>query len=152
MLDPEIKDSPSLSIFKYRLKEKFKPQLVPSFFIEGDRFYFVHHARIRNKCSNLNADLFNNHLRNDSSCACGYINEDAEHYFFNCQFYRQQRVNFFNATRMYHPLNINTLLFGIQRHSTEENQSIFNEVHYYIKQTSRLIINNPTSRNVVNPS
>jgi hypothetical protein len=57
--------------------------------------------------------------------------------FFNCQFYQQQRVHFFNATRRYHLLNINTLLFGSQRYSTEENRSIFNEVQHYIKQTSR---------------
>ena len=35
---------------------------VPSFYLTGDRYLSVLHARIRNKCSNLNNDLFNNHL------------------------------------------------------------------------------------------
>ena len=55
---------------------------VPSQFYHGKRQYAILLARIRNNCSNLNNDLFNNHLHQDNTCPnCG-APEDAEHYFF----------------------------------------------------------------------
>ena len=88
--DNDIKNSPTLSSFKSNLKRYFKPPFVPKYFLSGDRTFSVYHARLRNYCSNLNADLFRNHLRQNSFCDCGHPYEDAEHYFFKCARYTQQ--------------------------------------------------------------
>ena len=44
----------------------------------------VVHARIRNNCSNLNNDLFIDHLCDNPLCNWCIEIEDGEHYFFNC--------------------------------------------------------------------
>lgn len=68
-LDDHIRHAASLNIFKSRLKEIYKPHTVPKYFVYGDRSLSVYHARIRNECSNLNADLCKNHLRDNSLCS-----------------------------------------------------------------------------------
>ena len=57
---------------------------VPSYYASGIRRLSVLHARIRNNCSNLNLDLFNNFLRPDPTCSCQVEPENAEHYFLRC--------------------------------------------------------------------
>ncbi len=115
----------------------FSPSCVPSYFLIGDRTYSVYHARIRNLCSNLNGDLHANHLRDSPSCICGYDVEDAEHYFFNCPAFRQQRNRLFILTRQFHPISINTVVFGNESLSTEDNIIIFKAVQEFIKNTCR---------------
>ena len=110
---------------------------VPTFFLVGDRFLQIHHARIRNKCSNLNHDLVNNHFRENQACRCGSICEDADHFFFRCQLYTNQRLQLFNNTRQYHPLSCQKLLFGINNLTDEDNSDLFKNVQQYIKQTRR---------------
>lgn len=136
-LEPDIKNSSSLNIFKSKLKAKFKPPVVPKHLVAGERLYAVYHARIRNRCSNLNNDLFRNHLRDSPACECGNNTEDAEHYFFRCNLFRAQRIQLFTATRIFHPLSTNTLLFGNERYSEEENVFVFKEVQNYIKLSNR---------------
>ncbi len=94
-LDNDIKTSPSLLIFKNKLKHKFQPPKVPTYFLTGERSQSVLHARIRNRCSNLNDDLFRNHLSEHPTCACGYDREDADHFFFNCDKFTPQRIVIF---------------------------------------------------------
>lgn len=136
-LDIDTRNSNSLFSFKRKLKNLFKPPIVPSYFYIGDRFLQIHHTRIRNSCSSLNNDLFTNHLRESPQCNCGYHCEDAEHFFFRCLLYHNQRLQFFTDTRTYHPLSCQKLLFGIEGLSTEENSDLFKKVQLYIKQTRR---------------
>ena len=58
---------------------------VPSFYLTGDRYLSVLHAKIRNKCSNLNNDLFNNHLSPTPLCNRCQETEDAEHFSSSVQ-------------------------------------------------------------------
>ena len=136
-LDIDTRNSQTLSEFKYKLKQNFKPPEVPSFFLFGDRFLQVHHARIRNNCSNLNSDLHNNHLRDNSSCQCGSPLENADHYFFKCPLYSNQRRILFTNTRIYHPLSAKKLLFGIERLTDEQNKRLFQHIYSYIRSTRR---------------
>ena len=53
-LDEETRNSPSVSSFKYQLKNRQTNSKVPSFYLTGNRYFSVLHARLRNKCSNLN--------------------------------------------------------------------------------------------------
>ena len=43
----------------------------------------------------------------------------------------------FNASRIFHPFNTGTLLFGNVAYSEEGNSLIFLEVHSYIEHTER---------------
>ncbi len=101
--------------------------------------YSLFHARIRNRCSNLNGDLFRNHLSTSPKCQCGCVIEDADHFFFICPKYNLQRQQLFAATRRFHPLSANILLFGKESLTTEENGLIFIEVQNYIKATERFL-------------
>ena len=110
---------------------------IPKHYFLGDRFLSVIHARIRNNCSNLNDDLFNNHISNNRSCTCGNPIEDAEHFFFECSKYNAHRLVLFNETRDFHPINLDTLLYGRSSLSLSDNAIIFSSVQKYIKQSVR---------------
>ena len=62
------------------LKNFYITNTVPSFYLVGDIYFTVLHARLRNNCSNLNNDLYVNHLRADPLCNCLNENEDANHF------------------------------------------------------------------------
>ena len=94
---------------------------VPSYYMKGQRRFSVLHARIRNNCSDLNHDLFQNHLTNDPSCSCGNDNENALHYFFECENHSYARIIMFRSTRKYQPLSLNTVLFGKTTLSDDDN-------------------------------
>ena len=68
--DNSLKDS-KIHSFKYQMKKPFAiNSKVPSYYASGNRRLSVLHARIRNNCSNLNLNLFNNFLRPDPLCSC----------------------------------------------------------------------------------
>lgn len=81
-------------------------------FLKGNRKQSVIHARIRNNCSDLKSDLYNNHLSLDRSCSCGNPNESALRFFFECENYSQARIRLFRETRPVHPLSLNYVLYG----------------------------------------
>ena len=101
------------------------------------RHMSVLHARIRNNCSNLNTDLFNNHLRDNPLCIWCYEIEDGEHYFFHCYKYRNERHQFFELARDFQPLTINMLLYFNETLDYQLNTELFSAVHGYIKNTKR---------------
>ena len=136
-LDIEIRNSPSLSIFKSNIKRLFKPPVVPLFYLIGDRSLSVYHARIRNRCSNLNADLHYNHLLLNPACECGFQIEDSEHFFFKCPRYILERHELFVKTRPYHPLSVQKLSYGNDDLTNVENEAIFTAVQHFIKHTRR---------------
>ena len=111
---------------------------VPSYFLKGLRRWAVLHARLRNNFSDLKSDLFQKHLRNLLSCICGSINENAIHYFFECENYSNARIVMFRSTRKYHLLSLNTLLFGMPTLSDNDNFLLFQAVQQYIKDTRRV--------------
>ena len=82
----------------------------------------MQHARMRNYCSILNHDLFNNHLCPSSFCSCNdNVIEDAEHFFFNCIKYSDIRLDLFDASRAFPPLNTDKLLFCDENLTDSEN-------------------------------
>ena len=128
-----FRSSNSTSHFKTNLKRlRSTNSNVPSSYNTGDRYLSVLHARIRNKCSNLNNDLFNNHLRPTFECNCNQGIEDAEHFFFRCPLFAESRVQLFHSTRSFHPLNVNKLIFGVPNATDEENTSICNAAQNFI--------------------
>ena len=81
-LEQEIRNSTSISSFKSKESKMTEPTKIPNIYCIGNRNISVLHARLRNKCSNLNEDLYQNHLRLDPMCECGNESENAKHYFF----------------------------------------------------------------------
>jgi len=134
-LDSNIKSASTFLSFKNKLRNAGRKH-VPIYFLKGKRQFAVYHARIRNNCSDLKFDLFNNHLSESHMCTCGYGSEDAEHFFFKCNIYQNQRIALFNATRSFHPLSVNALLFG-KNITDDQNVSIFEAVQTFIKNTRR---------------
>ena len=96
------------------------------------------HARLRNKCSGLNRDLFRNHISNNPLFDLCDVVEDAYHYFFQCRKYSVKRQVFNDTVRGLHHLNINVILSGFENWNTEVNVVLFRAVHRYI-HTSKLL-------------
>ena len=137
-LSDDVKQIDTFSQFKSHLRTTiFKQTSPPSYYHFGERKYCVFHARLRNNCSNLNFDLFRNHLKNHSYCECGYEIEDAEHYLLQCPIFVDSRLTLFHDTRSLHPLNLNILLFGSPDLCDDDNIKLFSAVHKYIKSTKR---------------
>ena len=97
----------------------------------------VLHARLRNKCSGLNRDLFRNHIGNTPLCDLCDVVENAYHYFFQCRKYIVERQVFNDTFRGFHPLNINAILNGNENWISEVNVVLFRAVHRYIHVSKR---------------
>ena len=139
-LSDDIKYAPSLVTFQNSLRNQmFNIPTVPAYFLQGNRKFSILHARLRNNCSDLNGDLYLNHLRNDSICACGNSNESSLHFLLECERFSNQRILMFRETRPFHPLSVNYLLFGKPNLSNDENTLLFQAVHRYIKNTKRFV-------------
>ena len=124
-LDPTARQKPTLSSFSYALCSQVISNIVAIYYIQRNRKLSVLHARLRNHCSNLNLDLYNNHIRDSPLCDCLRNVESAEPFFFECTRFVVQRTVLFNSTRQFHPLNISTLLNGNKGLLLESNFNIF---------------------------
>lgn len=139
-LEPNIKQNESLVAFKNSLSTKYnreKTRVSKHLTYSINRFASVMHARIRNNCSDLNFDLFSNHLRLDPTCSCDEGPENSTHFFFHCKHYENQRLRLFQETHTLHPLNIQKLLFGDASLSFDQNCIIFNSVQLFIIRSGR---------------
>ena len=108
---------------------KFNKSYIPSYFTFRNRYISVLHARLRNRCSNLNNDLYINHIRD--------VVEDAIHYFFHCRRYTIERQVFNDTVEMLQPLSINLILFCNENWNFETNIVLFRAVQRYIQVTKR---------------
>ena len=59
-LGAELRNSSSVASFKHQLKNLQNNSKVPSYYLSGNIFLSVLHARLKNNCSNLSCDLFRN--------------------------------------------------------------------------------------------
>ena len=136
-LEDDFKNLSTLPTFKKHVISKFNKSYIPSYFTFGNRYISVLHARLRNRCSNLNNDLYINHIRDNPLCdLCGVV-EDAIHYFFHCRRYTIERQVFNDTVRMLQPLSINLILFGNENWNFETNIVLFRAVQRFIQVTKR---------------
>ena len=70
-LSEDIKNSPSVAAFKYRLNRDTHPP--PKYFNAGTRMGQILHARIRMECSVLNSNLYRKNIVPSHSCSCGTL-------------------------------------------------------------------------------
>ena len=137
-LPEQVRNNQSIGCFKRDLLKLYFPTNdVPPYYYHGMRYLSIIHTRLRNNCSSLKSDLYNNHVSNTDKCEHCNVVENAGHYFFRCSIYINQRTHLFTATRMFHPLNTQLLLFGNNQLSLQQNIIIVEAVHQYIKSTRR---------------
>ena len=92
-ISEEIRNLPGLSSFKRHLDSGLIAS--PKIFFDGKRLGQIYHARLRMRCSALNAHLFSKNIIDSPLCVCGSF-EDAQLFLFSCTRYtilRQELVN-----------------------------------------------------------
>ena len=109
---------------------------VPNFYYLGKRTEQIIHCRLRVEMSDLNFDLFSRHLTDNPSCACGHPFETAEHILLFCLNYQNERINTIRHLGNNY-IDIHTLLFGDQSLGPLVNETVFENVQKYIRQTRR---------------
>ena len=82
LLSPNVREIEDHEKLKQTLEKEFPK--TNKLFSHGRRKINIIHSRIRMGCSSLNAHLYNYHVTENSSCACGDPNEDSFHFFFAC--------------------------------------------------------------------
>ena len=98
------------------------------------------YARIRNNCSNLKHDLYSNHLVSSPFYNCAEVSEDAEHFFFKSTNFTRERIALFHATRNFHALNLNKVLFGDEHLSVQLTKFFSKEFKLTLKELGDSII------------
>ena len=136
-LEDDLKNLSTLQTFKKHITSSLNNSCVPSHFTIGNRYISILHARLRNNCSNLNNDLFRNHLRDNPLCDLCGMTEDTIHYFFHCRKFTLERQVFNDTVRVFQPLSIDMILCGNFNLNMENNIVLFRAVHRYIHATKR---------------
>ena len=133
-----VKAAPSIYTFNRMLKLHISAPPKISWYGIGNRFYDIHHSRMRIGCSKLKAHLFFNlHVESSPLCACGPVNEDPAHFFFDCPLFRLQRIALLTNLAEYQPFDSQLLLSGDLNLSLEINMKIALEVQTFLKSTKR---------------
>ena len=111
---------------------------VPKHFYTGSRRMQILHTRLRTYCSSLKSDLYSKNIVDSSLCDCrsGQI-ENADHFFFRCHLYRNQRLVLQNSILQHCYVSLNVILRGDENLSYETNVHIFESVHKYIENSKR---------------
>ncbi len=131
-LPAEIRNSPSLSIFKYRMNKSTSKST--QLFNIGNRKDQILHARLRLACSSLNYDLYRKSIVDSPLCSCG-SQETVNHYLTVCTNYELQRQQYLAGLDC--PVIADNLLNGNEHLSLEQNKHVFLQVHKYITATRR---------------
>jgi hypothetical protein len=131
-LPSSTKNKTSLESFKSALNKNLrKPSL---FFNVGTRSGQILHARLRLGCSSLNYDLNRRSLVDSPFCTCGAV-ENVNHFLLQCPKYSHLRRDLFSDLPC--PPITNTLLYGDEKLSPDQNKLIIASVQRFILATKR---------------
>ena len=139
MLNPIVKSSTSIGMFKSRLRTEIfsVDQHCFDYNYLGTRKVNALLATMRTRCSVLKHDLFKNNIINSASCDCGKSDETYFHYFFECEYYTAIRDAFLQETIFINHLNVHTILNGSSDISREENLKLHKAVSAFILLSNR---------------
>jgi len=134
-LPQAIKQSDSLQIFNNHLnRDKRRPS---NYLYAGERRAQVYHARLRTKCSALNAHLFAKSIMTSPLCECNKI-ENNHHYFLICPRYQRARHEMLQELSLVcNTITVDILLNGNPSLTLDTNNKLFSVVHKYILSTKR---------------
>ena len=124
----------SIGAFKRNLSRNNK--IIPPYFFIGDRKPHIVHCRLRLFMSDLNYDLVNRHLSEDTSCSCGNPREDATHFLLACPKFLNERKTTIDILPPLAKQVIN-LLHGNSDFSIAFNSYIFLTVQDFIMLSGR---------------
>ena len=142
-LPAELKNASSLKSFAPELSKLKCSSITLSksthnLYSHGSRIDNINHACLRMGCSKLNVHLMQNlHVIDHEACACGYPQENINHFFLHCPLYDNIRHILHNAVIIAGNIEISPeiLLYGSNILSYEKNIVIFDAVHKYICQS-----------------
>ena len=99
-------------------------------------------CQLRNCCSNLNFDLYNDHLADSALCTCGFGVETASHFFFECSNFTDIRVTLYqNITHEIHNHQlIDVVLNGCEHCNEHGNRNLLLAVSNFIIGSKRFNI------------
>ena len=134
-LDISIRSLPSVLQFKSNIQNILDK--VADYTSIGERKYNIILTRIRHRCSNLRADLFNVNIILNPECSCGFPFETAEHYFFECGLYTEQRNRLMQSCNPKLINSFSDITSGSPNYDDDTNKRIVQSVIRYIKDTHR---------------
>ena len=135
-LDDHYRNCQTYGSFCYKIKNDLNSSVkIPNHYHKENRKLFILHCRLRNRCSALHADLFYNHLSDNTLYDCQQEIEDGKHFIFRCYRYEHERVNMFHKTRQFLPLNVSDALNGKRNLSVDDKSVLFEAIQTYIKDT-----------------
>ena len=141
-LDPRLANCTSLYAFKRELKKQLPNP--PNYYFQGSRKENITMCQLRNSKSQLNQDLYNDHLKESPNCHLCDVPETIDHFILECPNHVTERTNLINSLIMkpniYSKITIcaNNLLFENPELSCEENCQLIELVMLFINQTNRL--------------
>lgn len=135
-LDDMTKNCETLNSFKMKISQTSQTLSAIKCF-EGNRKLNIIHTRLRHNCSILKYDLYRCNLIEDPSCACGYPCENAFHYFFECSLYTRIRTPLLNTVLQFGNVDLQSILYGKDCLTIDDNIIIFKAVHRYIRDSGR---------------
>ena len=133
-LAQEIKDASSVASFKYQLNRETRNRAPPKYYSAGSRKGQILHARLRMRCSSLNADLYRKNIIPSPSCSCGGF-ESAYHFFYICPQLTAVREMYLGDVLRNHTTH--ELLCGKPEFTNDENVSLFLKVQDFIIKSKR---------------
>ena len=136
-LDTSLINSPSVSFLKKKLYTKPTSTTHNFFKYSLPRKLNIILTQIRNNASNLNGDKFKDHLIENSSCECGFVNENAHHFFFDCPLYNNHRHILIPISNICNIVSVKLLVHGDVNLSDDNNTFILDSVSNYINLSNR---------------
>lgn len=141
-LDSNLSSCTSLYSFKKELRKKIR--YPPKYYSYGDRKLSIILCQLRNSKSQLNEDLFNDHLIDSPNCLNCNCPESAQHFLLKCPKFNNERMELINSLMsepsIYSTISLSPrdLLSGNSNLSHEDNCTLIKLVMSYIQQTKRL--------------
>ena len=147
-LNIEILNANTLNQFKKLIKpinnnNNDVYEINDAFKYNGQRKYNIILCQLRNNASNLNSDLYRDHLIESAACVCNYDNENIQHFMFECPLFNNARQNLTQSLSQistendHNHFNINSLLKGCNLCNNNTNADILKCVTQYIQETGR---------------
>ena len=133
-LPEQTRNSPSLSIFKNRLKSNLITP--PRYYNTGKRLGQIYHARLRTSCSPLRQHLHSKNIADSPYCTCGDI-EDTHHFLFVCHRFTDLRRDLINSVSDICQPYLNVLLCGDISLTFGQNKQIFKAVQEFTIKSKR---------------
>ena len=98
---------------------------------------FSYFFYIRGKCNSLQADLYSVNIVINPFCTCGPYIENAEHFFFECSHFDNQRTHVMASLSNVVSITLDRLLYGNEYLTPHMNHIILLAVLRYIKESRR---------------